>query len=743
MTKVTQAQPEGVTDVTTEGDGSGDAPSVTRAPSTPPPPETLGPARAWVLAWTFGALVNFAFIAALAWPKAGLRTRLLHHTFDLGHMLFLGLVAAGIATLWRRFGPARPIWALVALEIGAVAAGLVLLPEDLENFSRNFPGPPWLVMAALVTSAMTAIPAAVVAGGLLARRGLRPIAVAIGLAVFVVNNVVLSGDYPGGHFLFAWAAASLVASALTDAPPHRRLLRAAEGRRSAVLLAAATALAGTTVLMRPPQSVGVQLGLVDGSILAPQLGRIRELFTEDIAVADSDIPPAWREWFVDRDDHPPIPASEPRILPDDAIVVVVSIDSMRAELLEDEQYRSRLPRLWQLADRSVRFTLARAPGSSTRAVFGSVLTGKHRSQLDWAHSKRLQWHLKEDDTPQLPELLRDADIASLHSVSFKYLLHKYHVVKGFDEEVFVPKAEGQRFALAEAVMEPLLARLREGPEGRLFMWAHLMDGHDPYDAVTEEGTDYERHIAELGLCDAQIGALWDLAEDKGLLDRLVVVITADHGEGFGKHNTPHHYTTLYEELVRVPLLVRVPGVEPRVVADPVSLLDLGPTLLDLLGLPTPGYHMGQSLVPYLRGESPALTRPIGGATVVGRKPIYFLMLEDGSKVIWNRKASTREVYVLADDPDEELNVYDDLGEEGARRFALLRRFFEGHDHFGEQNEGVNKKPKKKPRKKKKKKKKTKKKASKAAAPVEDAGTGEPASDASSGSDDADDADAPP
>src|SRR5690606_25601660 len=123
----------------------------------------------------------------------------------------------------------------------------VLLPEDLENFSRNFPGPPTVVMTALVTCCMTAVPSAVLAGSLLARRGLRTVGMVGGLAGFVANNLVLTGDYSGGHFLFAWAAASGLAASIATAPRPARLERLARGRRAAILLAAVTALAGTTV----------------------------------------------------------------------------------------------------------------------------------------------------------------------------------------------------------------------------------------------------------------------------------------------------------------------------------------------------------------------------------------------------------------------------------------------------------------------------------------------------------------
>src|SRR5690606_37613960 len=95
-----------------------------------------------------------------------------------------------------------------------------------------------------------------------------------------------------------------------------------------------------------------------------------------------------------------------------------------------------------------------------------------------------------------------------------------------------------------------------------------------------------------------------------IADRTVMVVFSDHGEAFGEHGLQEHSRSLYEIMVRVPLIIHVPGVAPRAVDASVSLIDLGPTVLDLAGVATPGRMMGESLVPFLRGEAPVLTRPI-------------------------------------------------------------------------------------------------------------------------------------
>ena len=205
-----------------------------------------------------------------------------------------------------------------------------------------------------------------------------------------------------------------------------------------------------------------------------------------------------------------------------------------------------------------------------------------------------------------------------------------------------------------------------------------MDPHYPYDAAGSEGNEWERYLAEVSLCDAAIGGLWDLVAERGLEDRTVVIVTADHGEGFGEHNTRYHQSTVYEELVHVPLIIVAAGASRRVVDDPVSLLDLGPTVIDLFGATTPGHHMGQSLVPYLQGRSPDLTRPIGGLTTLGKSNVYYLVADDETKVIVNEKFDTREIYDLEEDPEETDNLYDELSDEGEADVRALLAFYERH-----------------------------------------------------------------
>jgi arylsulfatase A-like enzyme len=153
-----------------------------------------------------------------------------------------------------------------------------------------------------------------------------------------------------------------------------------------------------------------------------------------------------------------------------------------------------------------------------------------------------------------------------------------------------------------------------------------------------------------------------------------LIVSSDHGEAFGDHGTHEHAKSLYEELTHVPLFVASPVVAPRKVEDRVSLVDLGPTILDLFGLDAPAAFLGQSLVPLLAGGSATLTRPIFAEGRLRRA----LTLPDGTKVIEDLRRKTVEVYDLASDPKETRNLFDVEPARGDAALAALRAFFAAH-----------------------------------------------------------------
>lgn len=172
-----------------------------------------------------------------------------------------------------------------------------------------------------------------------------------------------------------------------------------------------------------------------------------------------------------------------------------------------------------------------------------------------------------------------------------------------------------------------------------------------------------------------LGVAAGLLAAADLAERTALIVSADHGEAFEEHGQRYHATSLYEEVLRVPLLIAVPGIPARTIDTPVTLVDVGPTILDLFGLSTPGTFMGESLVPLLRGETPALSRPI--VADAGRR-MQAMVFADGVKAIRDLHLDTVEVYDLQRDPEERHNRVGDDGFAYRPYLDTLQLFFEVH-----------------------------------------------------------------
>jgi arylsulfatase A-like enzyme len=196
-----------------------------------------------------------------------------------------------------------------------------------------------------------------------------------------------------------------------------------------------------------------------------------------------------------------------------------------------------------------------------------------------------------------------------------------------------------------------------------FLFVHTYEVHRPYSPPAEYGTLFAdiagREPANLAtealgydrethFTDVQVGKLIGTITRLGLADRSIVVILSDHGEEFGEHGYAGHWRTLYREVLQVPLIVWAPGLlAPARVDAPVSLLDVMPTILDLLELPPDADHRGMSLVRAARGHTPA-DRPIFGEL----DDRLVSVRAGGRTAIINLKENSTQCYT-ADDPAEQ------------------------------------------------------------------------------------------
>ncbi len=628
--------------------------------------------------WAVIALVNTLAIAVLVpWPAQGWSVRILHHGYDIGHLLALGFATAAVVAIWLRRGPRHRVWTYLAQFATAAVLCFVILEEDLAGLARMLGderGSDWLLYLLLVAAA-AAIPLCVRIGRGLARPGLRWLAVAAAIAGAGLNSFVFPNSYDGLHFWLGWLSATLAGAALSGAElsPGVRVLT---GRPRLVRVLAGTicAFSVTTILWWPRNAVVIELHRMPGSVLAPFLSRWH---FED----EPGVPVLTRaDWYRDRGLAPDIPATEPVLHGGDLIVILVTIDAMRADVMDHELWGRNMPTIQKLRQNDIEFSTARSTGSQTVDTLATLFSGKHFSQQRWTRHNRKKRTAElwpwEDDTPRFPEILQEHGVVTATYASAWWLVGRMGIVRGFDVERRIRSATktDYGFPLAADLMEPALELIRDHRDGPLFLFLHFMEPHAPYTRGGTIGSRVGDYSKEIGMVDKELLRLLELLDRTGQWSRTVLIVGADHGEAFGEHNSTYHATTLYEEVLRVPLIIRVPGARPRVVAEPVSTVDLGPTILDLFGLATPAHFMGQSLVPFLRGEDVALSRPI----VAEGRLKQALITPEGFKAIRDLRNGTIEVYDLDEDPHELLNIAD--REEAADALNRLRRFFEVHTY---------------------------------------------------------------
>jgi hypothetical protein len=616
--------------------------------------------------WIAVGLANALFVTRLS-SASSPSAEVAHHVVDLGHFVLLAslaaLLRAASVAATARFALGTALRVVLGTGLLALVAAWALR-EDLAGFLERTPLPGFLPTRALVAVAFGAAYLAWSFGTNRVAKWVPAWASALGVLVLVsACNLVLPPDYPGAHF-FVLALASRVGAlgierVLAEHPLSRRATLGA--------LAGVGATAALAITVRPPASVWRRVFDVPASVapnlLGPLLGPSRR-------VRATWVPREYAAWFHVR---PAAPARAPyprRLVPRNAIVVLVTIDALRADVALEGKYEKELPNLAALGRSSIRFVHTRSPSPSTLTTAMAVFTGKYYSETYWTKSGNNV--LPTDDaSTRWPALLSERGIRTVNAVGLRGLSKKTGVGRGFTRERRTEKDYGR----ARDLMSIVLSEVKALGDDPGFVYAHFVDSHAPYTLAGTDGTPFERYLGEVALVDRELGRLLELANGAELRERAVLFVSADHGEAFGEHGMNFHARSVYEELLRVPLFVKLPGGVPRDVEVPVGLVDLGPTVLDLYGVGAPNDFMGESLVPLLAGDAFRPTRPLAADS--GRR-IQALVFPDGVKAIRDLTHHTSEVYDLRRDPGELENLADREDFPAPRYAAALDEFFAAH-----------------------------------------------------------------
>src|ERR1700680_254283 len=274
-------------------------------------------------------------------------------------------------------------------------------------------------------------------------------------------------------------------------------------------------------------------------------------------------------------------------------LLLVTLDTVRSDHLGCYgDAAAETPHLDALARQGVRFARASSPVPLTLPSHTTILTGL----LPPHHGTRNNGTAPlAAGIPTLGTVLAGAGYRTAAFVAAFVLDHRFGLNRGFavyDDEIERPAAaslllEAQR--PGDQVVDRALGWLAAADPRPFFLWVHLYDAHAPYNPPSpyrerHPGRPYDGAIA---FDDAQVGRLLAALASRGLDDRTVVAIAADHGESLGEHGELTHGLLLYEPVLSVPLLLRAPGLAARRAATPVSRVELAPPLAVLLRQPLP------------------------------------------------------------------------------------------------------------------------------------------------------------
>ncbi|MFO0658215.1 MAG: sulfatase [Polyangiaceae bacterium] len=346
-------------------------------------------------------------------------------------------------------------------------------------------------------------------------------------------------------------------------------------------------------------------------------------------------------------------------------VVLITIDSLRADMPWAGYPRAIAPRLTELESKSISYTNAYALSSYTSMSVGGFLAGEYPGAV-----KRDGYFFGSypKDVLMFPERLQAAGIRTMGAFAHKYFTPKaagfeqgfdvYKLVEGLkwdattDPNVTAPKHE----ALAEEILgDPA------NTGKQFFAWFHFMDPHDQYvqhKETQEWGKKARDHYdSEVEYTDQHLGKLFDFITKQPWGENTAIVISADHGESFGEHNVYRHGFELYQNLIRVPWFFYVPGAKAKRIDVPRSHVDMAPTILELMGVKADPPLRGTSRKAEIFGEKePDACDVIVDLPRTSDNDRRRALISGKYKVIAFGDDSSFQVFDIEADPEEKRNL---------------------------------------------------------------------------------------
>ncbi len=361
-------------------------------------------------------------------------------------------------------------------------------------------------------------------------------------------------------------------------------------------------------------------------------------------------------------------------------VVVITIDTLRADHLGCYGYKQiHTPNIDALAADGARFERAYTAVPVTLPSHTAIFTGTYpmlSGMHDFAANKL------NPTQPTLASVLKEHGYATAAVIGSAVLDSRFGLNRGFDfyydhfdfsrlEEANLDEMERPGNIVADLALD----WLGKNSQKKFFLWMHLYDPHFPYRPPEPYSHEYaaQPYDGEIAFADAQLGRLLRFLKEKGLYQNTLIVLSGDHGESLGEHGERTHGFFIYNATMHVPLIIRLPG-KPAALAvgDPVSLIDLMPTILAAAGLETPAQVQGRSLLPSLQGKPGEPNRSLYGETFLPRLHFNWSELRGVENAKYHFIDAPRpELYDLKNDPGETHDLFSEKKAVAAEMRAKL------------------------------------------------------------------------
>ncbi|MEE9371367.1 MAG: sulfatase-like hydrolase/transferase, partial [Sedimentisphaerales bacterium] len=354
----------------------------------------------------------------------------------------------------------------------------------------------------------------------------------------------------------------------------------------------------------------------------------------------------------------------PELSPEKGIrnVVLISIDTCRADYLSCYGYPDRTtPNIDTLAKESLLFENAVTPIPLTLPAHTSMLTGTI-PPYHGVHDN--DYYKVSPSNETIAEVLQRSGFATVGIISAFILDSRFGLDQGFDSynDSFVEEPNSVSIAQRRAgeATRFALEWLDRNKSKSFFMFLHYFDPHWPYEPPEPFDSVFADNLyaGEIAYADSCIGRVIRKLKNLGLYDSTLIIITSDHGEMLGEHGENTHGYFLYESVVKVPLIIKIPtGPKGKRIYDVVGLIDIVPTIYRCLQIPIPAHIQGQDLAGYVAGT--------GGAyedRYLYCESLYPTKYGGNSLLAvtnnhWKYVQTTRpELYNLDEDPQETSNL---------------------------------------------------------------------------------------